>query len=397
MSDMTLPAAVGAVAHRVPRMPDIPRGRYLDESLYRAEIDHVFRKTWHLVAHTSEFPEAGSYRLLDLPFAPVFIVRGKDGELRAFLNACAHRAATVVKGSEGVSKSLTCQFHGWTFDLTGKLVNVPGQENFQGLELDQRSLTPVRCERWGDMVFVNLDRKAPPLLEWIAPIAKRYTHIAEAPLRVIERTVADADCNWKVMLDAFRESYHVDMTHRGTIAGMVTATRTECLLYPNGHWSMLIPYLPDITFEGAEMLKQLAPLPGADSREFMANIPVVGIFPNMLFAFQHGGFPLLQIWPVDNKHCRVTFTWFGMDWGDGPRPAAWDVVIAQFNQVFAEDIGNTAAIQRASEAEPHKGMPLSDKEVIVYQFHAELDRIIGAEHVPPGLHIPDILGDVITP
>src|SRR5262245_54753726 len=94
MTDMSLPPNVRATP-RVPRMPDIPRARYLDESLYRAEIDKVFRKTWHLVAHTSEFPEAGCYRLLDLPFAPVFLVRGKDGELRAFLNACSHRGATV--------------------------------------------------------------------------------------------------------------------------------------------------------------------------------------------------------------------------------------------------------------------------------------------------------------
>ena len=399
MSDMTLPPVATRPAQNtkpVPRMPDIPRGRYLDESLHRAEIDHVFRKSWHLVGHVSEFPQEGSYRLLDLPFAPVFVVRGKDGQLRAFLNACAHRGATVLKAKEGVGKSLTCQFHGWTYDLTGKLLNVPDAQSFQGLQMDKLSLTPVRCELWGGMVFVNLEQKAPPLLESIAPIASRYSQIADAPLRVVERTFAEAECNWKVMLDAFRESYHVDMTHRETISRMVTAPNTECILYPNGHWTMLIPYLPAVSFAGAEMLKTLAPLPGAESPEFTQNIPIVGIFPNMLFAFQHGGFPLLQIWPIDNKRCRVSFTWFGMHWGDGPRPAAWDLIIAGFNQVFAEDIGNTAAIQRASEAEPHRGMPLSDKEVIVYQFHAELDRIIGAEHVPPGLHVPDILGDNLT-
>lgn len=111
MSDMTVPPQATSPVQNtkpIPRMPDIPRGRYLDESLHRAEIDHVFRKSWHLVGHVSEFPQQGSYRLLDLPFAPVFVVRGKDGRLRAFLNACAHRGATVLKAKEGSIGSLTC-------------------------------------------------------------------------------------------------------------------------------------------------------------------------------------------------------------------------------------------------------------------------------------------------
>src|SRR5882757_5856906 len=107
-----------------PDLPDIPLARYTDEPLFKAEIDHVFRRSWHFAGHESEWEGIGSYRVLDVPYAPVVVTRGRDGELRAFLNSCRHRGAPVVRASEGTAKLLVCQFHSWAYNLEGELVRV---------------------------------------------------------------------------------------------------------------------------------------------------------------------------------------------------------------------------------------------------------------------------------
>ena len=381
-------------ASMLPRLPRIPRARYLSEELLKAEIEHVFKKTWLGVGHVSEFEKEGSYRQLDLPFAPVFLVRGKDGEIRAFLNSCQHRGATVLKEKEGCAKSLSCQYHGWTYSLTGQLIGVPDEDSFQDLKKEQHSLVGLRCELWGGFVFINFDQNAPDLIEWLGPIAKRYTEIAQAPLRVVSRKSWEVDCNWKLMEDAFRESYHLNFIHQKTIAQMVVADNAINEMYPKGHFTLYTPYDPS-KIDASISMKQsnLVPIPGTDAPDFLKNIMVAGIFPNLLFAFQLGGFPIKQEWPLGNGRTRVDITWYGMDWGNGPRPEEWDTrLLPAFDIIMSEDLGNLCSIQRSLEADPGKSIPLSSQEVMVYQFHAEMDKLIGEQYVPAGLYLPDILG-----
>ena len=123
----------------------------------------------------------------DLPLDryPVLVIRGADGALRAFMNSCRHRGAPVVRDVEGVTRLLVCHYHSWGYDLAGNLKRLPDERDFADLCKEDRGLVKVRCERWGGFVFVNLDDDAPPLLEWIAPLADRLPEIAAAPLRTV--------------------------------------------------------------------------------------------------------------------------------------------------------------------------------------------------------------------
>jgi phenylpropionate dioxygenase-like ring-hydroxylating dioxygenase large terminal subunit len=109
-----------------PDLPDIPLARYTDEAFFKAEIDRVFRASWHFAGHQSQWAGPGSYRLLDLPYAPVVVTRGRDGQLRAFLNSCRHRGAPVVRSTAGTAKLLVCQFHSWAYDLDRQAGPGPG-------------------------------------------------------------------------------------------------------------------------------------------------------------------------------------------------------------------------------------------------------------------------------
>jgi phenylpropionate dioxygenase-like ring-hydroxylating dioxygenase large terminal subunit len=178
-----------------PQLPDIPLARYTDEAIYKAEIAKVFRKTWQFAGHESQWDKPGSYRLLDLPFAPVVVTRGKDGELRAFLNSCRHRGAPVVRERSGETKLFVCQFHSWAYDLDGALVRVQAERNFNGICKEERGLPNVRCETWAGFVFVNLDPDAIPVQEWLAPFDRRYRDLLDAPYRHVTSRSYEFACN----------------------------------------------------------------------------------------------------------------------------------------------------------------------------------------------------------
>jgi phenylpropionate dioxygenase-like ring-hydroxylating dioxygenase large terminal subunit len=179
-----------------PILPDIPLGRYTDPEFFQLERTKLFGRTWLYAAHDSEFTEVGAYRVCDIAGASVLLVRGDDGEMRAFFNACRHRGAPVVRGECGTARMLVCQYHSWTYDLAGQLARVPDELDFVGLCKEERGLAPVRCERWGDWWFVNLDSLAEPLHEALGPLLVILADVASSSMRVINRKSVELNCNW---------------------------------------------------------------------------------------------------------------------------------------------------------------------------------------------------------
>ena len=393
-----------AQATPFPPLPEIPRARYLDDTFYQAEIEHIFRKQWLAVAHVSDFADEGSYRLLDIPFAPVVVVRGVDGELRAFLNSCQHRAATVLKAREGRIKVMSCQYHGWVYDLEGKLIGLTSPESFPDLDYEEHSLTPLRCELWGGFVFVNFDLDAPPLLEWLAPLQSRYGDVVEQskekPIRVAKRLSWEVNCNWKAMAENFAESYHVEYIHPNTVTRMVDCSKPgDYTLYPNGHGTFLSYYIPkdEVTWEGSTV-SGLPEMPGMAHPKYDVAAYSNQCFPNSFFNFLRSGHNLIQIWPRDVNHCRLDLTLFGVDWGDGPVPSEWDAIADGYEIVELEDISCMSSIQQSMQANPGRGVPFGSRERLLYQLHAHIDRLIGQENIDPKLRVPDIdaLNDFIV-
>ena len=401
MNDITTPVSVPEFSavdeSKLPRMPDIPRERYLNEEFFQLEMKHVFRKVWLLIGHNSEYEKAGSYHLLDLDLAPVVVVRGRDNKLRAFLNSCQHRGATVLKAKEGCVKVMSCQYHGWTYNLEGKLIGVTEEHTFPHLNTEDYRLPELRCELWGGFVFINVDNDAPPLLDWLTPrIVQRFSPVFDSPLRVVWRGAWDFNCNWKLPVDAFREAYHINTIHPKTVAQMIECVKATVELNHNGHGAIKVPYWPKQKMQAGEwdaipMFSGLSMLPGANDRELLENVIEPNLFPNVSLAMQAVGFPVFSMWPVAVNKSRVNVMWIGVDWGDAPMAENWGPLIEGSKLVAEEDLSNLMSIQKSLEADPLRGIPLATKEMAIYQLHAEIDRLIGAENIPLHLRVPDLL------
>src|SRR5205823_14050640 len=133
-----------------------PVANYRSPERLKAEIEFVLRRTPAPFCPSAALPEVGSYVAREAAGTPIVVVRGTDGKVRALRNACRHRGMQVASGS-GCTRALVCRYHGWTYNLEGKLRHIPHEEGFPGFDKDAHPLVPVRTvERLG-LVFVTQD------------------------------------------------------------------------------------------------------------------------------------------------------------------------------------------------------------------------------------------------
>jgi len=194
----------------------LPADWYSDPAVLQLERERIFADAWQCVGHAADVADPGTYLTGFAGHIPVVVVRGKDGELRGFVNVCRHRGHIVAQGS-GRRATLQCPYHAWTYGLDGTLVSAPRCDREPGFDLDGLSLLPVAVDTWGPLVFVNPDRAAAPLAETLggldATVAE--TGLDLEALQRRQRVEWELHANWKIGLENYLECYHCPVAHPG--------------------------------------------------------------------------------------------------------------------------------------------------------------------------------------
>jgi phenylpropionate dioxygenase-like ring-hydroxylating dioxygenase large terminal subunit len=198
----------------------IPVEAYISEVYARAERDKLWRRVWQQVGRVEEIPEVGDYLTYDILDDSILIVRAAEDEIRAYHNVCAHRGRRLVdtpKGARnalGRRKQFVCGYHGWRYDLNGENTLVPYKEDWKGALTDACSgLSPVKVDNWSGWIFINMDPDCGPLRDYLEPAASMLEPFRLQNMRPRWRKWGIFDCNWKVAMEAFNETYHVATTH----------------------------------------------------------------------------------------------------------------------------------------------------------------------------------------
>jgi phenylpropionate dioxygenase-like ring-hydroxylating dioxygenase large terminal subunit len=197
---------------------------YHDPDRFTVERERLFRRQPLCLGHADQLAEPGSVLALELCGVPVLLTRGRDGELGAFLNVCRHRGARLLteEGTVCRKQALACPYHAWTYRLDGTLAGVSRAEAFPDLDRARLGLRRLPCAVRHGLIWVVLDPDADPALDIAGHLGDLDGDLQATCLakhRFYRQHAVRRATNWKLIVDAFLEVYHVRRLHAGTIGG----------------------------------------------------------------------------------------------------------------------------------------------------------------------------------
>ena len=269
------------------------------------EREKLFRDQPIFMGLSMRLPKPGDYLTEDVAGMPVLMTRTADGTVMAFANICRHRAAPVAQGC-GHAKAFTCPYHGWTYDLEGKLLGTTDKVGFAGIDLAAHGLVRLPAAERHGLLFVR-PRPAQPgeslVLDVDAGLGtmaadfdalKLDTFVLFSTDRVAPRL------NWKFAIDTFLEGYHIQHLHRNTIAPYFIG---NCGLFDGAglHGRLCVPRTTIETMRG---------VPEGEREFFPHIIALYQLFPNSLLIWQIDHVEIWRAFPGrdDPSHADVEMT-----------------------------------------------------------------------------------------
>lgn len=339
-------------------------GRVFGPEFFLLEQRDFFPRIWCPVGFASDIPEPGDAVPVDLAGWPILLVRGKDRVIRGFLNICRHRAMSIVTAPCKGHTTFTCGWHGWVYDLDGKLVGTPkiGGERANrdpNFPTEGLALKPVRVGTWLDMLFVNIDGKAPPLESHMRPlddILSPYYDLSTLVRADVWST--DYPGNWKVAVETVLDEYHIPFAHQQLMAGVrqnnnVNSHLDGCYfmtsnarLYGNTRESA---QAMGYQYNFPNILKPTAPEPRS---HFVTIFPVGAIQTRPNHA-------LLGLFLPDGpEKTKITFAHYypGASAHDPALAAARAEIVESWKVVFAQDVPFAHHVHHNHQVRDHVGL-----------------------------------------
>jgi phenylpropionate dioxygenase-like ring-hydroxylating dioxygenase large terminal subunit len=210
-----------------------PGWLYSAPDVYRREVEQLFMKNWLFVGREEELQHPGDYFTLRVAGEPIVVARDADGVLGAFYNMCVHRGVEVAQGC-GNARTLKCPYHGWTYDLSGRLTGAGYMKESKGFVREGLRMTPLGLDTWRRSIFVSFNPMAPPLSEHVAEWEKDFGSLRPDACRLGNRLELDLACNWKFVPENLMDFYHVGVLHAGTFGARFSWEDENVHLKPSG-------------------------------------------------------------------------------------------------------------------------------------------------------------------
>lgn len=347
----------------------LPTWVYHDPKFHSLEMEHLFRRSWLMVGHANEARQPGDYITLDVADDRVFVIRGRDGKLRAFDNVCRHRASRVVKGEIGsCSNSIVCPFHGWSYGFDGRLGDVPAGQNFPGLEKSKIALPELQLEEWMGFVFVRFTGDGPSVSEQLAPVhdeARLYRFEDMRPWG--ERTRIDCNFNWKLFIESDSRRHRNPLGRpepRGTSAR-----------------SRAVPDDPESTTWSERMYQQLLPEVETLPKELRHVSNYYTVFPTAVLRVSPDLVDCYQVIPFGPDKCRLQSFRVAHDDTRREMRAARYLTSRIARQSVKEDLDFCSWTHSGVRSSRYQGGFLSEQEVGVRRFQDRIRALLSVDQL----------------
>lgn len=362
----------------------LPAWTYRDPEFLEIEKRRIFETSWQVVCHESDVPEAGDWHALDYIGESVIVVRGAEGDLRAFTNVCRHRGSRIVDGARGCAKKLVCPYHAWTYDIDGRLTGVPDSASYPTLERGKAGLSSVPIETWRGFVFVRLRDDGPSVAQMMAPYEAMVAPYRFEDLRALGRvTLRPRNVNWKNIGDNYSDGLHIPVAHPGLTRLFGDSYGVEAEEHVDRMWGHLVerpsPNWSERLYQ--RLLPPVPHLPGDRQRFWL----YFKLWPNVAFDIYPDQVDFMQWLPVSPTTSLIREISYVLPDDRREMRAARYLNWRINRRVNAED---TALIERVQDGMASRTFtmgPLSDREVCLRHFCRRVRDLIPQarlEHQP---------------
>jgi phenylpropionate dioxygenase-like ring-hydroxylating dioxygenase large terminal subunit len=346
-----------------------PVSDYLDPQRFADEQQALFRDHPVVVGHVSQLAGPGSFFTHDHSGLPLLVTRDDSGAIGAFANVCRHRGARLCDVPCGTARRLTCPFHGWTYDLTGRLRGVPQADGFAGVDLGGYGLAPVPVAERHGLIFVRPRVGGAPIdLDRILTGVDADLATTRPQGHLLALRHWEVACNWKVLLDNFLEMYHVPVLHAGNIGPMFEPNRSLFdRLGQNGR-----------RIDPRRSIRHLAGEPRDTWRLRDHALVTYHVFPNIQTFWTQDYFSWLSVWPVDVGR-SICVQCIVADWpaDTDERRAHLQTNLDLFDRTLAEDFAMSEGVQAGLRSGALAEVTFARFETGAAAVHDAVDEVLG--------------------
>lgn len=361
----------------------IGRERYTDPVRFDREVDEVFSSSWLRAFPATEVASPRTFRVWERFGQTVAVTRQDDETLRAFHNVCQHRGARIVRDTGSCpSGKFVCPWHGFTYDLTGRVISVPRSETFKAELLDGLRAPEVAVTEWAGFVWVNLrGNKAEPLASYLGEIKGELDWYGLESWKVWGHKTWEVAANWKVVQEGFLEAWHVPFSHSSSLSG--AGVDRKVTFQQLGRHNMMVMRRRGQTRHDPE--------PVGDHRAVA--IPHYLAFPNALWNCEPILVTAQAAWPVAVDHTLLEV--WSLAPPTQPEPgrtqAEWekfmDRVLHTTERVIGEDAFVAGEAGATARSRGYTANRLNSQEHRISSFHATLDACLAESDAERGADV----------
>jgi phenylpropionate dioxygenase-like ring-hydroxylating dioxygenase large terminal subunit len=213
----------------------ISTDRFHEQKFHDLEVEKIWKCTWQMACREDDIPDIGDYHIYEIADQSFIVVRTGENEFKAHRNVCLHRGRVLRETDGKNAKDFRCAFHGWSWNLDGKLKEITCEWDFPGAREDVSELPGATLSTWAGFIFINPDPNAEPLEEFLGPVMMAHYEKFKFENRYKQAHVSRVmQANWKVIMEAFMEAYHVIATHPQLLLGGGDAANARIDVF--GNW-----------------------------------------------------------------------------------------------------------------------------------------------------------------
>lgn len=278
----------------------MPKGVYTHPEFLEQEQTHIFKQEWICVGRQDAAKDPGDYFSCELAGEPILVIRDKEQQLRAFSNVCLHRLSTLKNGS-GNCATVVCPYHGWAYNLTGKLIGAPQMQHSPDFNKQDYQLPEVHLEIWHGWVYLTLNDEAEPVANKLSTLSDKIDRYG---MENYTQTFCEThvwDTNWKILAENFMESYHLPVLHKNTVGGHSKLEDMDC---PPGepaynyHW---------IRKEASLAIGNAHPDNTTLEGDWRYTTALIAIYPGHLITLTPGYFWYLSLQPLAVDKVQILY------------------------------------------------------------------------------------------